>query len=101
MTGGSTAAEFAEQWAKVCQRYAHTMRDLQIGMASATGALRKLADELNAEKMRRSLENVLTTWTPDERAEFERLVRRLHAAQPDLSLTDCMLSVGAAMEACR
>lgn len=68
----------------------------------ASANIRAWSDRMNAERMRRDLERrALRSWSIDERREFERLVRRLHDADPDLSLTDCMLRVGAAMEACR
>lgn len=67
----------------------------------AARSMREWGDLMSAEKVRFAIEAEVATWTPAERASFERRVRELHAAEPDEGLGFCMIRVGAAMEACR
>lgn len=63
--------------------------------------MKRWGDALHVEKIRQACEVSMVDWSFEERVAYQRRVRELHLAEPDLSLVDCLLRVGAAMEACR
>lgn len=62
---------------------------------------KRWGDAMHIEKIRQALDQSMIDWSVEEHRAFQCRVRELHLAEPDLSLVDCMLRVGAAMEACR
>ena len=88
-------------WKQAVENFERAMQQFRSAMQTSTEALVEWGHRMHAEAVRQQLERAMVQWSADERAEYQRLVRRLHESDPDLSLTDCMLAVGAAMEACR